>query len=361
MNIGTKDLGDSTFSNIIRIKDIGTIYQHLILDGPKPMYTIYYPVTLNNGKSKMNLITVPSWKDNPFSLFCEINEGLTRKQIEAKKGSDEASKYWCPLRPNLTYNALVMDKKQSIPVINMASYTKEIKNGIKTVWDAPSPKDVTKMDYGFSWMITLGITKELKKPEKGISPNNITYKVRQINSPEKYRGVIPMALAKDTTLTVNIDEKVGFIVKSKQYNKEMKVPYKDIFNDEEWSAIVNCQLELDVLIAPMNEKEVQDKLIANPPLLHGLNAQSQPFMLNWKETLDEMTKRKLILPPVSDMSTGYLPERSAVQQPVQQATGTEDKATVEHTNPDVLAFLNDSPAVEQKTTEIQNEDDWDVI
>lgn len=324
--IGKKDPIDTSFSKLITIKELNKPYVHKIIDGPSKFLTCYYP-TIKDNKPTWALFNPKDYNNNAFSRLAEIHEAIVRaKMIASGKTEEEAGKFYSALRPQAMHHCLILDKSDSVPVIQHAAYKLDVKRQMFKIWKTTAINSTQHLKNGLSWMVWLDIRKKLKDESKSDKlPFNIEYNVQVEEVAETYKNKVPVDLF---NLPMMVDsEKNQIIIKSPVENFE--VPAKDVFSELEWSAIVNYEHSLDDLIQPTPDAQVQEKLNATPLYIAGQNAQGKDFVILWKEVLDEATRRKIALPPIStEIAVGsYLPPASA-PEPAKLVANTNELDTI---------------------------------
>jgi hypothetical protein len=333
---------------IIRIKELNKPYRHRIVDGPKQVLTVFYPSIDADGKPKKFIITVPSWRDSIFDSLAKIDEKIQKTKIYDRMGRNDASEKAAKmirsqLSPTTTFQCLVIDKKDDVPVVRRAEYKTTVNKELvrlesERVVDTHGNRDETKLRYGLLWMLIMEITKIESKKDSNLPANfNTEYKTMVLS--ELYNACFGQVPSYLLNKPISIDLAAKALVVHPAVGKPVPFPVIEwgMMTEAEWSAIVNCELDLASLVKPMTQAEAIERLEKNPLQINAVDDKGNFLLPDWQQIRDEMSKQNLRL-PINDSPVSELPAHTDTP-PAPQV-----EAPVAYTVPDDIPFPDDEPA-----------------
>lgn len=335
-SMGNRDEKTSSWEDIVRIAELDRPYRHKVVDGPFPVYSIFY-TTKREGRITRSVINVPGYRDHILSKLAEIDIEIKAQKIYARipsreEASEEIKKIRSDFNPTMKYHCLILDRADAIPVIRRAEYPSSVRRDMlrlegDRITDEYGNKDETRLRYGLLFMLWFEITKVKKDPSKGEKYTNIEYKTAVLEEACPFKGQIPSHYL---GASIDIDpEKDQVMITPKAGVEQILNPIEaGYFTAEQWSAVKNYEHGIGELVEPMSYGEALEKLMKEPILLDAMDDKGNFIYPAYQEILAEVKKRGLDFSflitgdPMTSLPSGGIPEQQPQPTPAVAESAT---------------------------------------
>lgn len=301
--VGERD-AVSNWSETVRISELDTNYWHKIVDGPRKVWSVFYPSVNADGKQNKYVLTVKDFDANPFSIIAKIDKEIQKREILDRLGNteqakDALSKVRSSLDPGASYHCLILDKKDDVPIVKHAEYRKTlyefiVKAEAERYVDDLGNKNEAMLRYGLLFMIWF----EFNRVEQNRSADkrfNVAYTGKVL---EKFvgdwAGKVP-AVYLNKPISVNRDTD-NFMLDLGTKTVSIPVVKYGMLTKLEFDAIVNYEFSLKQIVQPMTPDEILDKTNQYPLRLDAVDEKGRFLLPEWERIKEELHKKNLSLP-----------------------------------------------------------------
>lgn len=310
----------SNWSEVVRISELDINYWHKVIDGPRKVWSVYYPSVNADGEQRKFVLTVKDFDSNPFNVIAKMHKEMQKKEILDRLGNTEAardalSKVRSPLDPGSSFHCLILDKKDDVPHVKHAEYRKTlwefmVKAEAEKYVDDLGNKNEAMLRYGLLFMIWF----EFNRVEQNRSSDrlfNIAYTGKVL---EKFIGdwagkVPSVYLNKPISINKDTD---SFVLDLGTKTVSIPVVKYGMLTKLEYDAIVNYEFSLKQIVQPMTPEEILDKTNQYPLRLDAVDEKGRFLLPEWERIKEELHKKNLSL-PVYVGESRQLPAHSRVE------------------------------------------------
>jgi len=77
----------SNWSEVVRISELDINYWHKVIDGPRKVWSVYYPSVNADGEQRKFVLTIKDFDSNPFNVIAKMHKEMHKKEILDRLGN----------------------------------------------------------------------------------------------------------------------------------------------------------------------------------------------------------------------------------------------------------------------------------